>query len=115
MKEEDPLDSVLREWNAPAPSSALDARVRAAYREIHRPSPWRFLWSARVTIPVPVLAALMLIVAVLWIAFRPGTRPVQPPTTVAAPNDGYTTRIESAGFIPLPDGATRVIRSEVKQ
>jgi len=119
MKEEDPLHSVLREWEAPVPSSALDARVRAAYRAVHRPSRWRSIWSARVTIPVPVLAAaLLLIVAGLWLQFRSGPsalQPAPPPATIAAPDWGYATRIETAGFKPLPDGATRVIRSGVKQ
>ncbi len=50
MKEHDPLNSVLREWEAPDPSSAVDARVRAAYRSAHRPSLWRRIWSAQVTI-----------------------------------------------------------------
>jgi len=63
MKEHDPLNSVLREWEAPEPPSAVDARVRAAYRQAHRPSLWRRIWSARVTIPVPVLAAALLLIA----------------------------------------------------
>jgi hypothetical protein len=117
MKENDPLNSVLREWKAPEPSSALDARVRAAYRSTHHPSLWRRIWSAQVTIPVPVLAAalLLLLAPVLWLQFRP--RPPAPqPATVTPAGAGYMTRLETAGFKPLPDGATRVIRSgESKQ
>jgi hypothetical protein len=113
MKEHDPLSSVLREWEAPEPSAALDARVRAAYRALHRPSLWRRVWSARVSIPVPVLAALLLVVVITaawWLPFRSRPPAVQP-EPVAAPAGGYVTRIETAGFKPLPDGATRVIRS----
>jgi hypothetical protein len=111
MKEHDPLNSVLREWEAPEPSSAVDARVRAAYRAAHRLSLWRRIWSARVTIPVPVLAAVFLLLApVLWLQLR--SRPPAPqPATVTPAGAGYMTRIETAGFRPLPDGATRVIRS----
>jgi hypothetical protein len=112
MKEDDPLNSVLREWQAPEPSSAVDARVRAAYRSAHRPSLWRRIWSAQVTIPVPVLAAalLLLLAPVLWIQLRPRP-PAAQPSTVTPAGEGYMTRVETAGFKPLPDGATRVIRS----
>jgi len=112
MNEHDPLDSVLREWKAPEPSSAVDARVRAAYRSVHRPSLWRRIWSAQVTVPVPVLAAvlLLLLAPALWLQFRPQT-PAPQPAIVAPASTGYITRIETAGFQPLPNGATRVIRS----
>jgi hypothetical protein len=107
MTEHDPLDSLLREWEAPEPPSAMDARVLAAYRAVHRPPPWRRIWSARVTIPVPVLAALLPMVAAgVWLLYRS-----QPPAAVAPPGGGYLTRLETAGFKPLPDGATRVIRA----
>ena len=36
MKEHDPLNLVLREWEAQEPPSGVDARVRAAYRSLHR-------------------------------------------------------------------------------
>ena len=111
MKENDPLNSLLREWEAPEPSSALDARVRAAYRAAHQPSLWRRMWSVRVTIPVPVLAALLLIAAVAWLQFRAG-RPASQPTVAVPPLEGgYVTRLEIAGFKPLPDGNVRIIRS----
>ena len=112
MKENDPLNSVLREWEAPEPSPAVDARVRAAYQSAHRPSLWRRIWSARVTIPVPALAAALLLVLapVLWLQLR--SRPSAPqPAAVTPAGTGYMTRVETAGFRPLPDGATRVIRS----
>jgi len=113
MKENDPLDPLLREWQAPESSPGLDARVGAAYRAMHRPSPWRRLWTMRVAIPVPVFAALLLLAAVLWIQFRRGPTPPAPPSTgTASPEDGgYLSRLETTGFQPLPNGAARVVRS----
>jgi hypothetical protein len=112
MREHDPLNALLREWEAPEPPPALHARVRAAFRETVKPSPWQRLWSVRISIPVPVLAAVLLMVAVgVWLQSRSG-----PPARTAPASPGYITRMESAGFQPLPDGATRVIRAgEVKQ
>ena len=111
MKEQDPLNTLLQEWEAPEPAAALDARIRAAYRTARRPSLWERIWTFRVSIPVPVLAAaLLLIAAGIWIERRS-----TPPVRSATPS-GYITRLESAGFRPLPDGEVRVIRSEgVKQ
>lgn len=119
MNEDDRLSSLLREWHAPEPSSAMDARVRAAYRGVHRPTRWRRFWSAQVSIPVPLLAVLLLIVAAIGFQLRfrsPTAQPVAAPATAVPPRSGYVTRIETAGFQPLRDGATRVIRArESKQ
>jgi hypothetical protein len=114
MNEKDPLRSVLHEWEAPEPSAALEARVRAAYRARRRPTFWERLWSFRVSIPAPVLAAaVLMIVAGLWIERRPV--PPQRPAPAAPAAGGYMTRLEAAGFQPLPDGEIRIIRSGVKQ
>ena len=70
MNEKDPLRSLLHEWEAPKPSAALKARIRADYRA-GRPTFWERLWSFRVTIPVPVLAAaVLLIVGGFWLERR---------------------------------------------
>jgi membrane-associated protease RseP (regulator of RpoE activity) len=117
MNEPDPLNSLLKEWQAPDPSPAGEARVRAAYRAVQRPSLWQRLWSARITIPVPVLAALLLVVVAAW-WLLPVARSVtvRPASTATPTSGGYVTRVEAAGFQPLPDGAVRVIRSgEVRQ
>lgn len=113
MNEKDPLRSLLHEWEAPEPSSALDARVRAAYRARRRPTLWERLWSFRVSIPAPVLAAALLVAAGLWLEWR--SVPPQRPAPVAPAAGAYMTRLEAAGFQPLPDGEIRVIRSGVKQ
>ena len=116
MMENDPLDPVLHEWQAPEPPAAMDARALAAFRTAHHPSPWNRFLRARVSVPVPVLAALMLIVAALLLQFRWGEpRPPLPQIP------GYVTRIEASGFQPLREGAVRVVprdtlrRQEVRQ
>ena len=111
MMENDPLDRVLREWQAPEPPPAavsrMDARVLAAFRQTARPTPWRRFLQARVSVPVPVLAMALVIVAALVIQFRWGVPPAPLPQI-----QGYVTRIEAAGFLPLRDGAARVVRRE---
>jgi hypothetical protein len=118
MKDEqpDPLSGVLREWAAPEPSTIMDARIRAAHRELYQRSWWRRMWSAEVRMPAPAFAALLLLLigAVVWVGVRPGAGAPRP-TAVSPLDAGYQTRIESAGFQPLPDGAVRVIRSGVQR
>jgi hypothetical protein len=114
VNERDALRSLLREWEAPEPSAALDARVREAYRAGRRPTLWARLWSFQVSIPVPVLAAaVLLIVAGLWL--ERWSVPPQRPAPVAPAAGEYMTRLEAAGFQPLPDGEVRVIHTGVKQ
>lgn len=105
MSENDPLRSVLREWKAPEPSEALDERVRGAFRVLRAPSLWARFLRARVSVPVPVLAAVVLLIAVAWLVeFRPATPvPRQP---------GVVTRLEATGFQPVPNGVALV--EEVK-
>jgi hypothetical protein len=111
MIENDPLDSLLREWQPPAPPASLDATMLAAYRTSSRPGLWQRFLHARVSIPVPVLAVLALITIALLLTFRTGEP--QPPLPRIP---GYVTRIEAAGFEPLPDGAARVVRRpEIRQ
>lgn len=101
MTDMDPLRPLLREWEAPEPSAALDARVRAGFRASIGPSAWRRFLTARVSIPVPVLAATVVLLALAWL--------IQPRPEPAAPTSpGVITRLEATGFQPLPDGEARV-------
>jgi hypothetical protein len=107
MSGNDPLRTVLREWKAPEPSAALDERVRAGFRPARAPSIWTQFLRARVSVPVPVLAAAMLLIAVVYLVeFRPA-----PPAPPRQP--GVVTRLEATGFQPVPDGVTLV--EDVKQ
>jgi len=111
MKEHDPLNSVLREWEGPGTAIR---RGRARSRGLPAGTP-----------PVAVAAHLVrasdyprpragggvpaAACTVLWLQLRRG-RPRRSPRSDAG-GTGYMTRVETAGFKPLPDGATRVIRS----
>jgi hypothetical protein len=105
MIERDPLDSVLREWQAPEPSAELDREMLAAYRSaIARPVPfWQRFWSTRISVPAPalVVAAIAIIALVLWL--RPAAQPSLPDPS------GVVTQLNATGFQPLPNGEARVI------
>jgi hypothetical protein len=122
VREIDPLSGMLRGWKAPDPPAAMDARVLSAYREQYAASPWRRFWGARISVPVPVFAALLLVLAAMWMEFRPAPS-VQPAVlrtetrVVSTPEGrGCVTRLDASGFQPLPDGAARVVGSgEIRQ
>ena len=102
--EDDKLRAILREWEAPEPSPAMDARVRAAWRGLHRPA-WKSIWTMRVSVPVPVLAALLLVAALLLLKFG-----MARPTEVApSQTGGFVTQGNASGFQPVPNGEARVI------
>lgn len=88
------LRRLVKQWSAPAPSENFDERMLTAYRR--RSAWWRQWWKARVEVPVPVLAASLLLVTFLgvWLA---------------------TTRSEKkvlhSGWEPVARPALRVIRS----
>jgi len=105
MSENDRLRAVLREWQAPEPSAQLDERVRAGFRA-GQPSLWELFWSARISVPIPVLAAVALAVALVWLAER---RPYVPAPRAPA----MVTRLEATGFQPVPHGVAIV--EEVRQ
>ena len=106
MSENDPLRAVLREWKAPEPSAELDGRVRAGFRASRRPSAWERFWSARISVPVPVLAMLLLIAALLAVKYGAARR-----STAETPSrpGSYVTQLNAAGFQPVPNGEARVI------
>jgi len=83
----------------------MDARVRAVWRASHPPG-WKRIWTARVSVPVPVLAALLLIAALLLAKFGAARR-----STAETPSGhgGYVTQLNATGFQPVPNGEARVI------
>jgi hypothetical protein len=107
MMEYDPLKNVLQEWRAPEPRPSLDQRVRAAYRESYRPSPWKRFWLTRISVPAPALAVLAILIVILVLQFRSAPSPV-----ATRADRGYVTRMEATGFQPLPNGAARVVPVE---
>ena len=63
------------EWRAPARPQQLDARVAASYRGALDPPAWRRLWHARISVPVPVVAVLLIaLLAASGLEFRPSGR-----------------------------------------
>jgi anti-sigma factor RsiW len=102
MMENDPLRSVLQEWEAPEVPPSLDAKVRAAFRERSPASPWWLFWRARVSVPVPVLAGLLLIAMALILKLRPLPQ-------ASAEHGLAITQVDAKGFVPVPDGAVRVV------
>ena len=104
--EDDSLRNLLREWKAPEASPAMDARLRSLYRAAYPTPPrWNF-WSARVSVPVPVFAVLMLVMWALVLQFR------SEPPAVTRGGHAYVTQVDAEGFQPLPNGAARVVRLE---
>jgi hypothetical protein len=104
MMDDEQLRSVLREWNAPEPDAAMDQRIHSAWRESH-PGTWKRIWSARISVPVPILAALLLIAMVLW--FKLG--PSRSATVAPAETGGYVTQLNATGFQPAPNGEARIV------
>ena len=105
MTEPDPLDSVLREWQAPEPSAGLDREVLAAYRfAVPRPTPfWQRFWTRRISVPAPALLATAIAIFGLFIWLRPLAQPSSPDPS------GVVTQLSATGFQPLPNGDARVI------
>lgn len=104
--EEDSLRRLLREWEAPEEPPAMDARIRAAWRAAYPAPPrWNF-WSARVSVPVPLLAAVMLVLLAV-VLFRS-----EPPAFSPGGGRAYVTQVDAEGFQPLPNGAARVVKLE---
>jgi hypothetical protein len=108
LMDDDRLHEILREWEVPAPAAKMDDCVRAAWRTAHPPA-WRRLWSARISMPVPVLAGLLLLAVALFVSLRLA------PT--ASPAIGrYVTRLNATGFQPAPNGEARIVKiEEMKQ
>ena len=104
MMENDPLRSVLREWQAPEPRAEIESRLRREFRARHPRSPWTAFWRLRIRIPAPALAVVALVLLALFLQIRTAPAPVSPRA-----GGGYVTRLDATGFQPLPNGAARVV------
>jgi hypothetical protein len=95
------LRELLRQWEAPAPSASLDARIYAAFRQSVRPR--STFW-----IPIAAAAAGVLVVGGLWMR-----RPVEVEmnSTVLSSSAGVAaeTEVNIGGFKPIPNGKIVVI------
>ena len=68
------LTHLLREWKAPGAPATLRARV------IGRPLPWwRWLFAGTIRVPVPVVVAVALLLAVWAYTRLPATAPLTEP------------------------------------
>ncbi len=105
---DDVLTGWLRQWATPPRPLRLDARVLASYRTGR--SRWRRFWGARLSIPLPVAALVMVaLLAVAGLAFR-GLRAGR-----GAPPGGQTAVSGSTGLAdlrPLPEVRLRVVNRD---
>jgi hypothetical protein len=91
------LRNVLREWKVEDAPSSLDKRVLGARRPW-----WKALLGGSVRVPVPVLAALAVLVAAMGAALM---RARAVPATPAA-----SSAINLADFRPVEDVQVRIMR-----
>lgn len=76
--DEKELSQLLRQWDAPQAPQSLQQRVRP------RPaSPWRWLLTGSIRIPVPLGVAAVVVVVIWLLAGTTPTAPVaQPPASI---------------------------------
>jgi hypothetical protein len=100
MEHDPELRPFIRNWTPP-PAPDLDARMLSRYAA-RRPSLWRRRLELRLSIPVPLLAALVVLAAggALWLDQR---------ARAAA-----TLRERLGGFDPVASPTLVVTRAEVK-
>jgi hypothetical protein len=95
------LQSLIRRWSAPAPSSDLDRRMMTRYRSVRGwHAKWRRFLRARLSVPIPLIAAVLLLAGCLLLPF------------FQKPN-GPGERM--AGFEPVASPQLIVTRAEVTQ
>lgn len=99
LNEDTRLREVLREWQVPGAPSSLDERVLARRR-----SPWRFLLSGSIRVPIPVCVAVVAALIVIAVAVGRGQRPPAPEPARPAFN--------FHDFQPVQDAQVRVIRRQ---
>jgi hypothetical protein len=112
------LSRLLRCWGPPPVSAGLDERVLAAYRRRTTPL-WRRLLAAEVRVPLPLAAALLLILLVSTVlALRrpvPGEAAARPASGEAVQSaqrgePALVTRTSLAGFRPVEEIGVSVVK-----
>lgn len=103
MPADEELKEVLAQWSAPESFAALDHQVMAAYRQRSRPSLWRRLLTASIRVPVPVMAAAMLFIA---LSAAVTLRALSHEPQLVLPSLPPAKQVE---FIALPVGGEKVI------
>lgn len=95
---DDQLDALLKQWEAPA--SAPAGMERALLAKVHEPF-WRRFWTMSIRIPVPVAAALIIGFG-LWLSLA-ASNPAAPREPMQAEHVG--------GFEPVKEWKTTIERS----
>jgi hypothetical protein len=91
------LDRFIKSWRIPVPSTGFDDRMLEAYRQR---MPWWRRWCAmRIEVPLPALAALLVVVLFIGILLVRG-------------RDDPST--QAGGWHPVAEPTLKVIRSEVR-
>ncbi len=75
------LRELLETLAPPAPSRILDSRVTDSFRRFHQRSRWRRLLTAKITVPIPIVA-LLLLVALPVARLALSLRDVPPPPRI---------------------------------
>ena len=93
------LKGLIRRWSPPSPSADFDRRMLARFRGARG---WRFLWrnflEARLSLPIPLVAATLLVAACLLVF---SSRKTGGP------------RERMAGFEPVASPQMTITRAEV--
>src|SRR5438045_7014602 len=93
------LSKLLQKWEAPdAP-----AKLRSPYGRPQQTA-WRWLWSGRIHVPVPVGALIILIAAALWLHSHTGRTAA--PRTESVGDNAITRPVQSPiPAVPVPSPA----------
>lgn len=95
------LQGLIRRWSPPSPSADFDRRMITRYRSVRR---WRFKWrrflEARLSVPIPLVAAMLLVASCLLLF---SVRKTDSP------------RERMAGFEPVASPEMTITRAEVTQ
>jgi hypothetical protein len=93
------LNRLLRRWQTPAPSAALDHRLMASFRR-QTPQPARRRWP----IALPLAAAIL--AAAIWVPrMQRAPRTLELHSVLDAASASYVTRVDASGFQPAPEAA----------